>query len=98
MKAKKTLHGWYSEEQAAHYDRISSSGGLLQFIDRGPGEDNAREYVYPSPLRYSTPDGGEVTVTCVTESPESHGTKFEDMQYVGEVVACLRPWRREGCP
>jgi hypothetical protein len=34
---------------------------------------------------YKTPDGGRVECTCVT-SDKSHGTKWDDIAYVGEVT------------
>lgn len=39
---------------------------------------------------YSTPDGREVFITCVTNDPANHHTGWEDIYPVGEVVRWLR--------
>lgn len=50
-------------------------------------EEHLRSQYGKGSIRYTTPDGGEVSVTNVTDSPDDHCSGWDDMEYVGEVVS-----------
>lgn len=83
-------HGWYSAKAA-----MDRSGPGYEFAnDPVTGE---LEQVYVESRQYGsvylTTEGKEVEVTCVTDTPDDHGMKWDDMVYVGEVTEWVRGLR-----
>lgn len=46
--------------------------------------------------KYTTPDGADVLVTCVTSSPTVHGTSWKDIGCVGQVLHQVPNSYRQG--
>ncbi len=46
--------------------------------------------------KYTTPDGADVVVTCVTSSPTVHGTNWKDIGCVGQVLHQVPNSHRQG--